>query len=324
MNQDCLIPEDDVARMQQDAQQEPPSAVEEIQRAPESPTPAPVTMPSFHQLTLNVMFTFNLSNPCLFGQKDSLSAVDIEGEHVNMYSPLRKHKAKGNETVFCEGVLRLILPQLFDLTDALNSSRVIYAGSNTDIQSVLEETAEATKMRIANLMPLTEDTVVIKTQVNDNEDCYTDVTFGDIVRVANWLTTTESDNQLITQHQGVVNFIINSGALYDSATPAKYIESVASLLRMMHANRAKSGQPSTNILLGVTISPSFLSSTTVRQLIDELIEQHGFILHTRNELHRGGLGDWLPKSIESVDSNLLSPDADILLVSLCAPETAEE
>jgi hypothetical protein len=280
----------------------------------------------FNTLAINVMFTLNLSDSQFFGLKDSVSDMDLgEGEHINLYSPFRKMKKKPVGLPVPDGILRTVLQPMFALTDALNSSKVVYAGSHDDVSLTLQTCVLDARNQIESLLPLAEDTVIAKQIMADENAAPVDIRFSDLVRVGYWVNepteVASGAAEVMLHSNAVLNFTLNSGALYDSASRGKYIQNVVSVLNMMATFRGE--EASTNVLLGVNIDPRFLSNADFRELLSELLDVQGFVLYTRNELYAGNMEDWLPSSKAVIDSTLLSPGSDLLLVCVCNGQPEE-
>jgi hypothetical protein len=342
-----LIPEHHAVEMQQLAQAEPPvnvvvgsvAAPVTLEQEPElAPAPAPTS--SFNQLVLNVMFTFNLGNRSMFEQKESLSEIaysdsstsdeeeedeSASGTVLNLYSPFRKSKRKGVEFPAPDGVLRNVMEKLFNLTDTVNAGRIMYAGTDAEVLATLENSVASIATRIQDLLPCSEDTVVAVTQRTGEDDSVGEdeiIQFGDIVKVRSWVNSAETDAEVFNSHNAVINFVINSGALYDSPDRAKYLAGVLSILTMMREHAGENAK--TNVLFAVTLAPYLLADAGFRSLLGDLQDTMGFNFYTRAELHAGFLSSWLPQDATAIDSCVLSQDSDLLLIRFCAPDEVTE
>lgn len=283
----------------------------------------PVPHAAMHELSVSVMVTLNLTDPRMHDLKSELSSVTVAGQQVNLYNPLRKGGKKGEANPAPEGIVRVALNKLLNITDAINSNRILMVGQESEINANLRNAIDATRNQIMALIPGAPNTVVATLASEDSEDT-TELRISDIVKVSSWINSPQPEPgtaEVIASHNAIINLTVASGLLYDTQEPAKQIAQIENILRMVQAKREDS---STSILLAVNLDPSNLSDSATRELLDSLLDELGFALYTRNELNRLDAADWLPQSVEAVNNDMLAPTGDLLLVRLLADEEEGE
>lgn len=344
-----LVQEDAMAQQQQDAGRPANAPIAaHIPPAAAKPAPAPVKETSvFHQLSAMVLVTLDLSQNYMMGLKGELSSVDLGDETLNMYSPFRKApKAKGSDLPAPAGVLRTAINDIFDITDALNDSKILILGKPSEAINSIDKSVKATRGQIEALLPLAPATVLAS--ITDNTDGDEgdegeegdeaekeegdafDVTFRHIIRATSWVNTPRTSGQAheveaIAKHNAVFNLTVNAGALYDATEPVKYVSQVETVLRLIQTKRTASGTPGeTGVLLAVLLNPSDLAEKSNREMFDALIEDLGFTLYTRAELYEPEMDSWTPSTKAEVERELLTARGDMLLVkSLDEPDADE-
>lgn len=347
-----LVPKSAKAKMQSDAIADPKEthgqvvdeAVEGTSSADsieEVTTGAPVLgkdPSTFNRVYVNVMFTFAMVDPRMFNLKDDLSSVPLiagdDSETVNLYSPFRKggeskkKKKEAEEELVAEGILRHSLTSLLDITDHINNSNLVFVGKKSSAQASLRGSIETLRQQMENMLPFREDKVLtVLTEATAEgpapapEDVV-EVKFGDIVKVRSWISSAGQDNEATTTQNAVINFIINSGAFYDSKDRSKYLNQVSNILKLVVANRGEDSN--TNLILGVNLDPAYLQEPDVREMVNTLLDEQEFVLFTRNDLYSGDIGEWLPQNKASVDRDLLSDKGEILLVQVVNAEGSDE
>lgn len=282
----------------------------------------PVTHAAMHELSVSVMVTLNMTDPRMHDLKSELSSVTVAGQQVNLYNPLRKGGKKSEANPAPEGIVRVALNKLLNITDAINSNRILMVGQESEINANLRNAIDATRNQIVALIPGAPNAVVATLATEDEEAI--ELRVSDIVKVSSWINSPQPEAgtaDVIASHNAIINLTVASGMLYDTQEPAKQIAQIENILRMVQAKREDS---STSILLAVNLDPSSLSDAATRELLDSLLDELGFALYTRNELNRLDAADWLPQTIEAVNNDMLAPTGDLLLVRLLADEEEGE
>ncbi len=293
--------------------------------------PAPVIVESvYHALTAAIMVTLDLTNPHMNGLKKILSAVDVNGDVVNLYSPFRKAgKPKGSEVPPAEGILRSALESILDITDRINDSKIMLIGAKANqVNKFLGDSIKEARSQMQNLLPLTADSNVASLVAADAEegDDEIEVEFQNIVKLSSWtnspLTSGEAHEvDTVAEHNAVFNITVNAGMLYDSTEKVKAINQIETILRL---HRSKRPESKTEILLAVMLNPSDLANQETRDLLDTLIGDEEFALYTRSELLNLDVANWLPTTKAEVERDLLAPAGDLLLVQLLGDEEEGE
>ncbi len=294
--------------------------------------PAPVVEQSvFHSMNITVMVTLDMSQPYMVGTglKGSLSKVNVGDTAFNLYSPFRKAgKPKGDEKPAAEGILREALTTVFDITDQVNSSRIMCIGAPDEILGNLRASISAVRSQIEHSLPIGAAVTLLELEGEDAEaeDEPFKLQFENLVKVTSWLNSPRiigAPDEISTaaDHNAVINFNVNAGALYDAEEPVKYIGQIEAMLRNMIAKRGE--ESSTTVLLSVMMNPADLAEQTHRDLLDMLLGEKNFALYTRNEMNTGEAQDWLPMNKGSVERDLLSANGDLLLVLLVGDEEPE-
>lgn len=332
-----LVPEQEMAQQQQDAHSQTnalvaahslpdptPAATNSLEHdEPKDPTDETETS-VFNSLTATLMVTLDLSQDFMVGLKKPLSAVDDgNGALHNLYAPFRRGgKPVANITPSPEGVLRGVLSEIFDITDKINDSKIMFVGEEAQIKSKLANVISRTRRQLENLLPIACDAVVAELAPEDpdadEEEDGQEITFGDLVKISSWVNSPQTTGlphevDLIAAHNAVINITVNVGALYDAEEKVKYLGQVESSLRMLHTKRENVG--STALVFGVLLNPADLSSAEVRDFLDTLLTDKGYELFSRNQLHDCVIG-WLPATKVEVDYELLSRRGDLLLAKL--------
>lgn len=282
----------------------------------------------FHALQTSLMITLDLSQPNTTGLRKALSTVDGEdGAPYNLYSPFRrgaKPKAAGDAPAV-DGVLRSSISDIFDITDKLNTSRIMFVGDDDRVAARLNSTVQRCCRQMKALLPFDDDSVVCELASEDpdaeagDEPDVIEIQFSDIVKVTAWVNSPQTvgsvhDVDIIAEHNAVVNIKAAAGALYDSEEKMKYIGQVETQLRLIASKRDIPG--ATVLLFAVLLNPADLAGQETRDLLDIMIGDSGYKLYTRHELHQCDLAGWLPMTAAEVDSALLTNTGDLLLVKL--------
>lgn len=340
-----LVKESSMEQQQMHANTEPPVAHTSTTTAPEATHPgAPVMVQekqvpvgplghsAFHNIALTAMFTLNLTDARMYDLKSQLSRVDLDGQEVNLYSPFRKAGKASDPKAAAGGIVRFALEEMLDVTDTINTSRVVFLGKDSEVRANLKAAIDTTRSQIEALFPATSDTVVaeivnLDTEQEELEEAEPiQILLKDIIRVSSWINSPQTSGpvgevETVAVHNAVINFIVTPGALYDATERVKFINQVENVLTMMTNSREDSA---TNLLLAINIDPQQLEDQAIRELIDSLLATEGFILYTRNELHKLNVSDWLPQSKAAVDRDLLTGNGDLLLVRLLGADEEED
>jgi hypothetical protein len=353
-----LIKQSAVIQMQQDAAGVPPAAI--ITQKGETmevtdATPVVVEVPKnvferskFNYVFVSAMFTLNLGDDRFFDTKSELSAVTIDDGVYNLYSPFRKAGKKVSETEApAEGVLRSSIDALLDITDEVNNSKIMLLGLPEDAKPVLEAAIAGTCATVQALFPMKPNVTIFDIIEEDEEESEEEeedddeeeeedeatgdpiqvstpeladqLKFKDIIDVRSWINSpTEAGAEDV--HNVMIDFVINAGAFYDATERTKYLKQVETVLGLIDAQRPEG---KTNLLLAVNLSSSQLSDAGVREFLGVLLDDEGYILYTRAELHKWGDSDWLPSKSSDIDDKLLSGDSDLLLVKQLSSDTEE-
>lgn len=347
-----LVPEAAMATQQQDAARPSTATIAAHTPPAAKAAPAPAKETSvFHQLSAMVLVTLDLSQSFMSGLKGELQAVDLGDELLNLYSPFRKApKPKGAEAPPPAGVMREAINSIFDITDALNDSKILILGKPSEAINSIDKAVKATRSQIENLLPLAPATILATVTESEDEPedddaepdegdegeekdepVGIDITFRNIIRATSWVNTPRTSGQAheveaIAKHNAVFNLTINSGALYDATEPVKYVSQVETILRLIQTKRTAAGTPGeTGILLSVLLNPSDLAEKSNREMFDALIEDLGFTLYTRAELYEPEMNSWTPSTKAEVERELLTARGDMLLVkSLDEPDADED
>lgn len=323
-----IVAEGAMERMQTEAAATPPAAetMTTSNVAPmqtEVPKKKPVA--AFHSIQLTAMLTLDLTNAdYMQGLKGSLSRVDLNGESLNLYSPFRKAGKKTEAKPAAGGVMRHVLPNMLDMTDAVNNSRMMVVGSADDVQTHIENSIQITKKQIVGLFPVAPETVVASF-VDTEAQQTVQMQFSDIVNIRSWTNSsaanTEEENVPFEIHNAVINATINAGLLYDAENRVTEIHRIIKTMEMLVAKREEAN---TTIVLAIAIDASTLADPAMREMLDSLLTEEDFALYSRQELLRLDENDFLPQTRESVENELLVEKADILLMRILTQDEEEE
>jgi hypothetical protein len=279
---------------------------------------------SMHSLNANIMFTLNLTDSRMHGLKAQLSRVNLDGQELNLYSPFRKAGKKTETNPAAEGIVRSVLNAALDITDSINNSRLMYLGKSSEVLATFRNSLDTLRASVANALP--DENTVVTTLIDEESEQEIPLLLKDIISVRSWLHSPsagpDSAPEAIGSHNAVLNFTVAPGMLYDAEEPVKYIGQVENILKLVTEKRGEEG--STNMLLAVVMDAASVADAATRDLIGQLIEEEGFVLYTRNELHGLDISDWLPQSKTSVDRDLLVPNGDLLFVRLLGEEDEAE
>lgn len=324
-NTSDLVPESEMLQQQQDAAGETKTPIA-AHVAPLSPAVKP--QPSiFHKLELSVLVSLDLTKPYMIGRKKALSAVRASGDAspINLYSPFRAAaKEKEGKPAVLEGVVRSILNDMLDVTDEVNSARIMMLGKQNEIAVQLTKSVKDARSKFEALLPFQSDDVVMVGAVTSPEDTVEplDVTFGNVVRIGSWVNSqiaATEDSAVLAQHNGVITVTVSSAIVYDSEEKFKAISQVESVLERLLEKR-EGGE--TQVLFSILLDPASLSDPDYRELLGTLIEVGGFELYTRRELESCKMADWLPTTKAEVSRELLVEGSELMLLKLIGGEEA--
>lgn len=327
-----ILPEGAAAQMQQASSAPDKTTTENPPASEEAPAvevivkaAAPAPHAAMHDLNVSVLVTLDLTDSRMHELKAPLSRVEIDGQEVNLYNPFRKAGKKDDPKPAAEGIVRSMLSGLLDVTEQINNSRIMILGRESEIHANLRNAIDATRNQIIGLIPGTPDTTVATLTMADGEtEEEITLSVSDIVKVSSWINSPKSSDEgteVIAAHNAVININVTSGLIYDSTERAKQIAQIENILRLIQTKRE---DQSTNLLLAVLIDPATLAEQPMRELLDSLLDEMGFSLYTRHELHKCDAADWLPQSKAAVDRDLLTPTGDMLLVRLLGEDEEEE
>jgi len=279
-------------------------------------------------LNVNVMVTLGLADLRFAdGTIKSLARwAGVEGgEEYNLYNPFRKGgKAKDSDTVHASGIFRSGLVKAFEAINVINNSSLIFLGKPQEIFPALQSAVGRVADACTQSFHISPDLVLGTLSEGEGEGEGEDATlmFRDIIRVTSWLSMSWFDGreehaatEPIQNHEAMINFYVNSGALYDSQDKLKMIRQVQSILKI---TLDKVAQNSTSVLLALNLSTEDLADAEMRDLLGVLIDSEGFEMFTKGAmLSSYGEYDFLPKSKKGIQEDLLNPrtpSGDILLV----------
>ncbi len=291
--------------------------------------PKVVETSPFHQLTAALMVTLDLSQNFMVGHKKLLSEMQVGDNLYNLYSPMKKAGKKDKPTP--PGILRDSFDDILDVTDAINSSKIMILGKKSDILPQINTSIQKVVGQISHMLPLTQDalvtTLVDAAEEEGEEPNERDIHFSDLVRVTGWVNSPMFEGEVheieaIAEHNAVINLTVNAGALYDAEEQMKYISQIDTLLGLFASKRGEAA--STMMLLSVLINPSDLAEQPARDLLDTLLTEGGYTLYTRSELLEGNAANWLPTTKASVDRDLLTKNGEMLLIRLIGSDDEEE
>ena len=276
---------------------------------------------SFNHIYVNMAITLNLGDPRMSDTKLNLSAVGIKGVDYNLYSPFRKAGKPGSDDGACPGIVRALLDRALDLTDTVNNSRIVFLGDKSVVSETLAASIESTRRSVEGMLPSKPGHVLF--DVTDDEDTVVDsIRISDVVSVRSWSNSPKDPQQIVTNN-AILNFVVNAGALYDAPDKLKYIAQVQTVLNLVTKSRGDAA--STNIVLALALPAMMLTSSSIRDLVGDLIDEHRFVLYSRMELENldDGESGFLPQCIDDVNK-LLPPQCDLLLMKLLGDDAVPE
>lgn len=332
---DTGVVSDKVAQSMQQASVSAPDAVETTQ-APTTDRPkdelslATMFPQEFSTFSINVMFTMGLADPRFLDgvTKDLAEWPPTAGVPTyNLYSPLRKGS---KESKVSTGIIRRGLNTCLNAASLVNNSSLVFMGKHEQIYPALKSALGAVAARCTMALGFDPSTVV--GEFKDESGVKNDegnLLFSDIVRVSSWLTMNwkVEDEAPFPNHEGIINFYINSGMMYDAKDKLKAIRNAESTLRLA-AGKLEDG--CATVLFALNLSTSDLVSADTRDLIGLLLEDDGYELFTKQVLlDNMDKIDFVPKSKKSISEDLFNPRAstgDLLLVKMLTvdePVTSE-
>lgn len=275
---------------------------------------------SFNHIYVNVALTLNLGDPRMSDTKANLSAVNIKGVDYNLYSPFRKAGKPGSDDGACPGIVRAMLDRALDLTDTVNNSRIVFLGDKAVVGETLATSIESTRRSVEGMLPSKPGHVLF--DVTDEEAVVDRIRISDVVSVRSWINSPKEPQQIVANN-AILNFVVNAGALYDAPDKLKYITQVQTVLNLVTKTRGDAA--STNIVLALALPAMMLTSSSIRDLVGDLIDEHQFVLYSRMELENldDGESGFLPQCIDDVNK-LLPPQCDILLMKLLGDDAKSE
>lgn len=322
-----IVPESAMEQMQRDALTAPPvpQQVAPVESVIFSPAPVEKkVVKAFHKLTVTAMFTLSLDKvEYMTGLKNKLQRVSIHGQEFNLYSPFRK-ASKKTEKPQAEGIVRYMLSNMLDLTDAINDSTIMVIGSKDQVEEHLHSAVDVLRRQITNLLPATPETTVVK--VSDEERQQTlEMQMMDFVNIHSWINSSSEEpeeDKVIAIHNAVINVVINAGMLYDSAERMNYISQIENVFSLVLEKRESTN---TDIALAVNMPSYLLSVAEIREFLDQMLQENeGYSLLTRTKIISDiGETQLLPQNKEEIDGKLLSGDADLLLINLLTAESED-
>ncbi len=268
-----MLPEETALVMQQDSVAPETSVYVEQVSDEETPLVEPVV---FHTTYFAAMITLDYtaaSAETYKGLKNVLQSVTASNEEsYNLLSPFRMHdKKKTNSPPV--GIVRHMLRPMFKAIDALNHRKLVYVGKGSDLFEALEESVSALTDELRAMFAFQPEDVV----ASFGED--PDITFGDLVQLTSWTTSTEADSATVN-HNVVINLNVKVPALYDSSEPATFIKQ---LVNMLNTFIEKAGVTS-QLLLGITMGTSDLNGGEALELFNELLGEEGrFFLYSKSD-----------------------------------------
>lgn len=267
----------------------------------------------FNELEVCLAFTLNLSDSRFYqGQAKALSKTkDASGNVVNLYSPFRK--GPKDDKGAAAGVFHPLLGKAMRVLEKIKGSRILVAGKEKEVCAIMQKAVNAARAEIEDLFPKFSNDALIEAGVEH-------IGVRDVFHSTSWVNAEVTDS--VTRHIGVINFIVNSGVVYDEEDPIKMIRSLETKLRMWSDKH-----PNVTILMGVALSIEDFDDGDVRNLVSMLLDEDGFSWFPKSSFISSLTNPemaqtWAPKTLEGINKDLFPATADVLMVKVAA--TPEE
>lgn len=319
-----LIPESVSALMQDEAVAEPPKSQlqQEMETQPTTVKAAEAPVVTNHatrschvKLLVNVVLT----DMRFAGTKSALQSVDVpNSESVNLYSPFKK--APKPDQKGAVGVLRDILYTAMYFSQKINDSKLVFLGKPAECQAALRNSIEGLRHRVADDLMISGDTEIVKSLEEEEEDNYSVLCFKDMVRLSSWVNFNKSKDPIVSD-TAVLNLTTHAGILYDAEDRIHYITQLYAILKgIMSSNDLQPA--SLDVVLGLTLNPTFLREEGFRVFMDMLLSDSGYHMASRSELLSGNADSWLPDTKIGVERDLLVPNGDLFFYKDVTNEVA--
>lgn len=312
-----LIPEADMVQMQNDAFAVPP--VYQHQDAAdagcegcescvdgcggdEAPEETYAADSAFSKLTINMMFTLNLSNEA-FASEAAKPLVKVEtrdGGTINLYNPFKKPGKDANAASV--GLFRPMLHYMLGTIAEFNTRQIFMVGSRKDTLKALDKAIATVRCQLQGLWPAV---------INVDPE-HLDIA-NDVCTSASWTNELYSADEALAEHAAVINFNVNVGALYDATDRIQLVRNIASVLEL-YADK----YPDVPLLLGIAAPSDIIEFAEDRDFITMLLDEDGFEMYSRKKLLEQS-EEWMP-SADLIDSCLLTEGADMVFVRLLGSE----
>lgn len=314
-----LIPETVATQMQNDAVAEPP-AYKHLDAADEgcegcsecsdcdggcSDDGEDGADSQFSKLTINMMFTLNLSNESFANEAAKpLSKVETrDGGTINLYHPFKK---PGKDAAAVSvGLFRPMLHDMLGTIEEFNTQKIVMVGSRRDTLVALDKAVAVVRRQLQGLWP-----VVINVEPE-----HLDIA-NDVCTTTSWTNELYSEDQALAEHAAVINFNVNVGALYDAAERGVIVRNIGAVLDL-YANKHRD----VPLWLCVAAPSDIIEFSEDRDFITTMLDEDGFDLYSRKKLIEQ-TEEWMPAPTH-LDSCLLTEGADMVFVKRLGTEEEE-
>lgn len=284
----------------------------------------------FSTVTVNLMFTLGLTDLRFGdGMVQPLAKFNHDGASHNLYNPFRKG-SKPNEPEVAPGILRSALRPSLEAAALLNNSALVFLGSEGETLSALRSAVGSIADTCTRAVGINPMQIVGQFKESDDEPDTPENTlrFGDIIRITSWAAADRSEAASVTSYEGIINFFVNSGALYDSKDKIKTIRQIESIIKQ-NAKRVLSEADDVPMVIAINMSTADFADQGVRDLIGALMEQDGYALYTKASIIQNYEDlAFAPKTAVGVSGLLFNPNAPqgdlLLLKSIEMEEEAAE
>lgn len=250
----------------------------------------------FSKLTINIMFTLNLSNELFLEEAAKpLSKVETrDGGTINLYNPFKKPGK--DATAASAGLFRPMLHDMLGTIEEFNTQKIIMVGSRRDTLIALDKAVATVRRQLQGLWP-----VVINVEPE-----YLDIA-NDVCTTTSWTNELYSEDQALAEHAAVINFNVNVGALYDAADRGQIVRNICSVLSL-YADK----HVDVPLWLCVAAPSDIIEYAEDRDFITTMLDEDGFELFSRKKLLEQ-TEEWMPNPT-LLNTCLLTEGADMVFV----------